>query len=249
MRSKRRLILGALLMAFGGLVGSIVLGVSFLPFSGQAADHGDSPQVKVDLAADITDVYAFRSPANANNLVAVLNVNPYAPGDPPDDLFSDKVRYQLHVDKDGALATDEATVTVTFSGDPQRFKVEGLTSTPLEGDVTPIGDSSPNILTQGDVKVFCGPRDDPFFFDLTGFKNFLASPFVPISGNGLRPSGQTPSDTFAGANVASIVLEFPITAVTGAPSSNTGTIKVWASTAKASSTGGSATRIVSPLNP
>jgi hypothetical protein len=246
MRSKRRLIATVAGMALLGVIGSMIMGVSLMPFSGQAADHGDSPQVKTDRTADITDIYAFRSPENSNNLVAVINVNPYAPGSAPTNLFSEEVKYQLHVDKDNALSTDEATVTITFSGNPQKWKIEGLTASAITGDVTPIGDSSPNIYSQDGIKVFCGPRDDPFFFDLTGFLNFLSGPFVPISGNGLRPSGQTPSDTFAGSNVASIVMEFPIVAVTGAANASTGTIRVWASTAKAQS--GSSTRLLGLVN-
>ena len=168
------------------------------------------------------------------------------PGAPPSQLFFNNARYQLHVDNDGVLATDEATVTVTFSGDPQRWKVEGLSTDALEGDVTPIGTSSPIVFNQSGIKIFCGPRDDPFFFDFIGFSNFLGGPFVPIAGNGLRPSGQTPIDAFAGANVGAIVIEFPITAVTGESNANTDSVKVWASSDKDTNT---STRILNPLSP
>lgn len=249
MRSKRRIVIGALIMAAGGLAGSMLMGVSFGPYSGEAADHRDFPtgQLPADLAPDITDIYAFRNPSNSNNLVVALNTNPHLPGSPPSKLFSNDVKYQLHVNTNSDLTTDEATVTVTFSGSgsSQKFKVEGLTTTALQGDVTPLGTSTPDILESGGVKVFCGPRDDPFFFDLDAFKTFVSGPYIPAAG--YRLTG-TPVDKFEGANVASIVLEFPINALAGITSTS-GTIKVWASTDKVQTTSGKVTRILSPFTP
>jgi hypothetical protein len=89
------------------------------------------------------------------------------------------------------------------------------------------------VTDAGGIKVFAGLRDDPFFFDLTAFKAFVAGPYTPASG--LRPSGQTPSDTFAGTNISAIVIELPIKALTGASDSHTGTIKAWVSTARGGS--------------
>ncbi|MBM3265191.1 MAG: DUF4331 family protein [candidate division Zixibacteria bacterium] len=137
------------------------------------------------------------------------------------------------------------TVTFSGSGSSQKFKIEGLTSTPLQGDVTPLGTSTPDILESGGIKVFCGPRDDPFFFDLDAFKTFVSGPYVPAAG--YRQTG-TPVDKFAGANVASIALEFPINALTGITSTS-GTIKVWASTDKVQTANGKITGILSPLAP
>lgn len=191
-----------------------------------AADHFDSPIANRDARKDITDIYAFRSPADQNNLVVVMNVSPHAPGYGPSPLFSNAANYNIHVDNTGDLASD-ATVAVTFSGtSPQMFSVAGLGTSPITGAVTAAG-SPPNVVTSGAIKVFCGPRDDPFFFDLVAFKSFVAGPYVPA--NGLRaPGAGNPRDFFTGNNVGSIVLELPITAL-GVPSANTGTIKAWAS--------------------
>ena len=192
-----------------------------------AADHFDSPLANRDARTDITDVYAFRSPADANNLVVALNVSPHAPGYAPKPLFSNSARYYIHVDTNGDLV-DDATVTVTFSDSSgtQLFSVAGLATTSITGHVTSSG-SSPIVVTSGPIKVFCGPRDDPFFFDLVAFKSFVAGPYVPASG--LRASGAgSPKDFFAGNNVGSIVIELPITAL-GMPNANSGSIKAWAS--------------------
>ena len=193
-----------------------------------AADHRDSPSVENDPAADITDVYAFRSPANSDNLVVALNVNGLTvPADPRD--FGQDVTYAIHVDNTGDLIAD-ATVSVTFSGD--MFTIAGL-GDPISGQVTPSGSADALVTEAGGITVFAGPRDDPFFFDFVGFQNFLAGPFVPASG--LRPAGETPADTFAGTNISAIVIELPITALTGEATSDTGSIKAWASTSRGGS--------------
>lgn len=191
-----------------------------------AADHFDSPLASKDARKDITDVYAFRSPANSDNLVVALNVSPHAPGYASSPLFSNEARYNIHVDNNGDLTAD-ATVMVTFSGSsPQTFSVTGLAPQPITGQVTAAG-AAPVIVTSGAIQVFCGPREDPFFFDLVGFKAFVSGPYLPAAG--LRSStGGTPKDFFAGNNVGSIVIELPITALTGQATSNTGVIKAWA---------------------
>jgi hypothetical protein len=51
------------------------------------------------------------------------------------------------------------------------------------------------------IKVFAGPRDDPFFFDLVRFKDIIGG-----TQTGFRNPGV---DTFAGTNVMSIVVEVP----------------------------------------
>jgi hypothetical protein len=89
------------------------------------------------------------------------------------------------------------------------------------------------VADTGGIKVFAGPRDDPFYFDLTGFKNFVAGPFVPASG--LRPDGEEPADFFAGSNISAIVMELPISALTGEETSDTGIIRAWATTSRGSS--------------
>ena len=223
------------------LTGIFVVGVAVMALMVNtlvlfSADHLDAPAIAEDKAADITDVYAFRNPSNSDNLVVMVNVNPFTiPGEP--SMFSPDVLYQIHVDNTGDVVAD-AVVGFTFS-EPgpdqiQTFTVTGL-GDPITGQTTPAG-ANPNITSAGPINVFAGVRDDPFFFDLVGFQRFLGGPFVPAKG--LRPAGEDPVDAFAGVNVSSIVLELPIVALTGAATSDTGIIKAWASTSRRNSTGG-----------
>ena len=63
----------------------------------------------------------------------------------------------------------------------------------------------PVVETAGDIKVFAGPREDPFFFDLVGFNRTVGSSPTQISFTGV--------DAFKGKNVNAIVVEFPVSMV------------------------------------
>ena len=207
----------------------LMLAASGAPPTAGAADHKDSPMVESDPATDIADVYAFR---RGDNLVVAMTVQNLTISSNATDLFNTRAKYQLFVDNtnDGTLAAN-ATITVTFTGsNPQTFHVAGLTSTPIEGPTSGFSNAaSPAITTSGAIKVFAGPRDDPFFFDLAGFREFVSGTYTPV--NGLR-SGTTglARNAFAGLNVGAIVIELPIVAVTGQGSPNTGIIKAWGAT-------------------
>jgi|FLYL01.1.fsa_nt_gi hypothetical protein len=227
--SGRRVLGAGLLIAAGLLAAAAVMWT----LSARGADHRDGPAAEGNAPLDITDVYAFRSPANNDNLVVAFGVNGLTtPDKNASARFSADATYTLHVSNDDDLE-DEATVNIDFdNGTPQRFSITGLGSSPLTGEVTGPGEA-PKIAEAGGVKAFAGLRDDPFFFDLVAFKKFVAGPYVPAQGLRAAADG-APADTFAGTNVSYIVLELPITAVTGAANSNTGKIQAWVSTSTGS---------------
>src|SRR5262245_30642357 len=65
-------------------VGTLALALSLVsPVSnGWTASHREAPLIALDPAADITDVYAFRSWANPGKVVFIMNV---IPGEDPSD--------------------------------------------------------------------------------------------------------------------------------------------------------------------
>lgn len=210
-----------------------LVALAFLAMTASASDHIDSPSAQGDPAADIADVYAFRSPENSDNLVVALDVNGLLP---PAELanFATDVSTEIHVDTNADLVAD-ATVKVTFSGDPLMFKVEGL-GDPITGEVTPPGSAEAKVTEANGIKVFAGPRDDPFFQGISIFVLDYQGEQQPYGpDNGFVAPGETPVDILADLNTSSIVIELPITALTGAASSNTGTIKAWASTSRGGS--------------
>src|SRR3954471_15089103 len=58
------------------------------------SDHISGPRALADPIADITDLYAFPSPEQPQNLVLVMNTLPFAQ---PDDLFSDGLVYRFRL--------------------------------------------------------------------------------------------------------------------------------------------------------
>jgi len=215
-------------------VGAAALAVALVASGGsgtvvQAADHVDSPLPTASGALDITDIYAFR-PATTDDLCVVVNVSPMT-GMPVGNLFDNEGIYNIYVDNTGDT-TAEAVVSVTFSGtSPQVFSISGLGGAPITGNVSTT--STPIVASSGGIQAFCGVREDPFFFDLVGFRDFTSMLYLPDSGLRNSTINGTPADFFAGKNVASIVLQLPIVAVNGVPGNpNSGTIKAWAKTFK-----------------
>lgn len=177
----------------------------------RAADHGDSPAVRVDTRLDINDVYAFKSPETASNTVLIMTVCPVA-GITGPKQFTPGARYQLAIDTDGD-AVENQTFTIVF-GKPlpdghQTYTLTGPGRLKVRGTTDDLG------VTFGEGgKVFAGIRDDPFFFDLIGFRR------------GLAFSANTSRNFFDGLNTMSIVLELPTA------SFDATNIGVWARTFK-----------------
>lgn len=196
----------------------------FGPASG--ADHGDAPLAKANHAEDLADVYAFAG--SGKNVVFVMTVNPLTmPGDTP--AFDSAGLYQFRIDNDGD-AVPELTYNVTFgavaSDGTQTVTVKAAKGTVADAltdggaavisGKTTAGTASPVVNTKGDVKLFAGLRDDPFFFDLNAFKAGLA----------FRSPG---NNFFKGVNASAIVLEVPASAFLDTGKTAAG---VWAVTSK-----------------
>jgi hypothetical protein len=195
-----------------------------------AADHIDAPAVN-NQTTDITDVYVFRG-ENPNNLVFVANTQGLmSPGATATAKFDDNTLIEFNIDNNGDKVEDLVIQCIAKNGKmrvygPAAPALTGTTSYILvnnftvQADITPYGQPA-IIAEQKGVKVFAGPRDDPFFFDLVAFRNIL---------NGTATSFRNPGlDTFAGTNVLSVVVEVPKSMLGGS-----GTLNVWVETKKKS---------------
>lgn len=148
-----------------------------------AADHLDAPNLMGDGQADVNDLYAFQSPANADNSVLIMTVNPFAV---PGATFGTDVTYEFNIDNTGDAVFD-MTYAATFDAS------QNLTLT-KNGISIATGASSTTIPVTGGGNVLAGRFEDPFFFDLAGFND------------GFNFTG---ADAFAGADISAIVLEVP----------------------------------------
>ena len=174
------------LLLIAGAV-ALVVGVTSLldTPAPEAADHGDPPAISANQKADINDVYAWMD--GADHLALSLTVERAAASGA---AFSQAVQYAFHVGRGG----DDTEVICQFdANDNSAIRCW-------------IGDAANNIFIQGDptgagltdqgVQIFAGLRNDPFFFNLTGF--LKVRDFVEVNGGSLTVVDGCPDLSGAG---------------------------------------------------
>ncbi len=129
------------------LVAAVASAASYLI----AADHIDAPAVS-GTGSDITDVYAFQSPANSNNMVFVVNVQGLlAPSATAGASFDEEVMIEINIDN-SATKDNMEDLVIQAAFDNGKVKVYGpsapiekglmstlLKTTPIEANVTAYG--------------------------------------------------------------------------------------------------------------
>jgi len=165
----------------------------------RASDHLDGPRVTADPQSDITDVFAFTSPADPTRVVLVMAVTPYASDA---STFSPLVDYAFRVQLVEAInpftldGFAHDVVCEFGSGAPQAVTCTapgGLAATANVGDV----DGGTTTGALGTMRVFAGLRSDPAYFDRQGALATIATGHASFTGQ----------NAFAGANVLAIVVE------------------------------------------
>ncbi len=219
-----------------------------------ASDHQDTPLVELSPRFDVNDVYAFPSPGNPARTVLVLGTSsPVTPAQTPSFTFgnNDQELYQIKVDNTGD-AREDLVFQITFTGKAGKQKVTlrgpvkpnsvGTTNTLVGGK--PIKGYTNTIITADNgIKLFAGPRDDPFFIDLEQFFRILpdrrpeTGPLSTITQGPLtfRPAtGANPAVDFVrGINDMAIVIELPTSMLTNVATN--GRFGVWGTTSRARS--------------
>lgn len=179
----------------------------------EAADHLDAPAAADDDTADIADFYAWQ---DGDKIVAAISWAGFrGPGSP--GTFEDDVLFGIHVDSDGDALPDKS-VWVRFglnAAGEWGAKFEGIPG----GDEEVIGPVD-TVLDAGlGLRAFAGVRDDPFFFDLDGFKATLSSASLAFDGK---------RDSFLGTNVTMIVVEMSVDGAAAGSDS----LQLWATTGR-----------------
>jgi hypothetical protein len=167
-----------------------------------------------DARLDLTDLYAFPKPSEADKSILIVNVHPSAVVNPPGhttrEPFAPEALYELKIDTNGDAVADIA-YRVRFScseGGSQTAtvrRVEGAQAAGTGDGGQVIIESAPvstgrdaRVTEVGGYRFFAGWRSDPFFFDTRGALNDLQF---------------TGDDFFIDKDVCSIVLEMPNSAL------------------------------------
>jgi hypothetical protein len=240
------------------LAGGLGLSVFLVNRSAKSADHLDSPATRADSTIDINDVFTWM---DGNNLVIAETLYPAAT---TSSMFSTAAQYVMHTTSSAAYPSTGANkydVICTFTGStaPQTISCWGVANGVANEYVTGNASQSTGITsTDGKFKVFAGLRADPFFFNLDGFKNTVATveavSALPADAGGIpsftdagcpmlttgqvqaldyqlmhAPDGGAPSDFFATLDALSIVVSLDKSLVS---SSSNPVVSVWAGTYK-----------------
>ncbi|AQS93027.1 molecular chaperone DnaK [Polaribacter sp. BM10] len=205
------------------LIGTVI--VAIIGLITVAADHIDAPAAQ-GTSADITDFYAFEG-ENTDNLVFVANVQGLlSPSATSTTSFDENVLVEFNIDTDGDAVEDLVIQAIPRDGKMYFFGPVAPSSTGLtsniatmssvkgEVDITAYGSSAIIAENSAGMKMFAGPRDDPFFMDFARYNEVVGG-----TASGFNNPG---SDTFAGSNVLSIVVEVPKSMV-----GTSGTINTW----------------------
>ncbi|WP_055448401.1 DUF4331 family protein [Lacinutrix mariniflava] len=206
----------------------ILLGASAIAVAGffmVAADHIDAPAVAGG-TSDITDFYAFQG-EDTDNIAFVANVQGLlgAGAETQDAAFDENVLIEFNIDTNGDNIEDLVIQAIPRDGKmyvfgPYAPSTTGLNSTINDAasrtvvDITAYGETAVTATSSTGVTAFAGPRDDPFFMDFARFGE--------ITGGTASSFNNPGTDTFAGSNVMSIVVEVPKSMIGGS-----GTINTW----------------------
>jgi uncharacterized protein DUF4331 len=173
--------------------------------------HLSGPRAMAESAADITDLFAFPSPEQPGRLVLALHTFPFAP---PSALFSDGLIYRFRL---RPLTRNSREDLVPFTADGDEIVIDCVFSSPGGGDGTngpeqegtcrlPDGQTiSARVNDEhgghaNSVRVFAGPRWDPFFEDFPAEQKTIATGELAFTDPG--------ANFMDGKNVLSVVVEF-----------------------------------------
>src|SRR5205809_7927756 len=139
----------------------------------KASDHKDSALLAADHAADIADVYTFRSPVNPGNTVLVMTVSGFIPpAEASTTFFDPNVLYQWKIDNNGDAVEDlviQAFVTGAGGHQVMHFRGPaapsdiGATDRIIDGAETATvavsNTPTPVVASRNGMTVFAGVRD------------------------------------------------------------------------------------------
>jgi len=203
----------------------------------QASDHDDGDIDTRSRALNLTDQYVFRERdqnpnATTNDLIFVMNTNPRSLAR-QQYFFSSQAQYDFNisqVNNVNSVPTGRPDLKLRFTfSPPDRMYRQRATITLIDGNgrstvvsraagnrpiyTTPLRNAETPELSQvrlpgGNITVFAGLREDPFFFDVEQFFRVRAGLLGQGPSVGFRPAN-TAIDFTTGYNVNSIVLRVP----------------------------------------
>ena len=190
--TKKRLLGGA------GIAALLLAIPVVVTMNADAADHAEAPGTIARASADINDLYVW---ADAGMTTAIMTTYPLTPAGMMAGYDPDVI-YGFHFDTDDNQESD-IDIWVRFG---QNAAGEwGMQVTHPGG--TMVG-AAGELIDDGTNRAWAGTSDDPFFFDLEGFQNTVATGALGFDST---------RDSLAGVNVLSIAIQMPTDQISAGP--------------------------------
>lgn len=205
----------------GGAAATLAVGIFFAAADrgARAADHLDPPgrtdpavYSNPDKAADIADVYTWHTATDL--VIAMTFAGPQATNLPA--TYDRDMLYTINISNDEVAFTPEYQIRFRFG---QNGQATGVQFSGVPGTTGVIEGPVETDLRQGQVVVRAGLFDDPFFFDLQGFRATRSTGAL---------SFRNDRNFFAGQNLTAAVVQIPRSAV----DSGNGKVRIWATSAR-----------------
>ncbi|MFO0890359.1 MAG: DUF4331 family protein [Isosphaeraceae bacterium] len=227
-----------------------LLALALLPAgAARASDHGDTRENVARIGSDMTDVFIFPSKEDPDSVVLATTVRPLITPDQVDSVFFDPgLLIQFKIDTTGDFVEDRV-IQVRFEGygAGQRVLVSGPSRPLLVGTENLFGRRHRTVGhfnqtfqpdPRSSMRVFCGVREDPFFFDVGRLIEIFPDRGIAIFGQPDLPNAQFPfgpnvpqflswrppgeaQDFLKDLSVLGVVVELPRAALGG------GVIRMW----------------------
>ena len=205
------------------LISILSLGVLWVVLSG--SEQGDGPGVAYT-SADIADFYAFRGAQSDKTVFVVTLQSPLSVGTVTQEArFDPDVLIEFNIDNDGDFKEDLVIQAIprdsimyffgpSLVSEQQQGRSSEVVVSDLIGSVQ-ISDLEQTYITDLDsIKLFAGPRRDPFFFDQERFSAVQNGSAAPDGFN----SGAEAVDAYGASNVLSVAITLPTELLGVAPS-------------------------------
>jgi hypothetical protein len=207
------------LLGVAGVLGAAVLALSASDRRASAADHLDPPartdpdiDSTADRSADIADIYVWHT---AEHLVLAYTFAGPAPRSQAPTYDRD-VLYTINISNAGAPTDPEVQIRFRFGVDERGAAGVEITGLPDGGP--PLVGPVETTLSRNGILARAGLYDDPFFFDLQGFRETRSTGTL---------SFVSTRSFFSGTNDTAMVIQIPRSRI------ETGqTLDIWVTSAR-----------------
>lgn len=181
----------------------ILLSAASMAMPAYASDHDEAPLVKGDASVDLTDLYVFKTSDTETTAITCWGgFNDSRPQPDAEGLYNPNALYTLHIDNNQDNIAD---IRVQWRFGQSRSGDWGVRAENVPGSAGAITGPIETVLDGGNgTRIWAGHADEPFFFDVQGYLDSLATGTLMIRND---------TSVLAGLNVTCFAAEIETAAM------------------------------------